>query len=337
MLPQRQRAGPRMAEHFVHPQALCESTAVGPGTRIWAFSHVLAGARIGADCNVCDHVFVENDVQVGDRVTIKCGVQLWDGVRLESDVFVGPNASFCNDRFPRSKQRPQAYQRTVVRQGASIGANATLLPGVTVGAHAMVGAGAVVTRAVPAHAIVAGNPAKIVGYVQDHGGLAPLGAAQAPGADGADAPGLLRASAVRGVTLHRLRRVQDMRGSLCVAEFGSDVPFAVHRCFLVHEVPSIEVRGEHAHRHCSQFLIAVRGSVHVLADDGAQREQFVLDHPATGLLLPPLTWSVQYRYAPDAMLLVLASEHYDAQDYVRDYDQFLALVRAASGAAQTPS
>src|SRR3954463_7652585 len=118
---------------FVHPHALCESTTIGENTRIWAFAHVLPGARIGKECNICDHVFIENDVVVGDRVTIKCGVQLWDGLRVADDVFIGPNVSFTNDRFPRSKKYPESFPRTLVRTGASIGANATILPGVSIG------------------------------------------------------------------------------------------------------------------------------------------------------------------------------------------------------------
>ena len=155
-----------MREVFVHERGLCESEEVGPGTRIWAFAHVLPGARVGADCNICDGVFVEDGVVVGSRVTLKSGVQLWRGVELEDDVFVGPNATFTNDRFPRSRQWLEEYPRTVVRAGASIGANATILPGLEIGRGAMVGAGAVVTRSVPAHAIVVGNPARIKGYVQ---------------------------------------------------------------------------------------------------------------------------------------------------------------------------
>ncbi|MNV51746.1 TDP-4-oxo-6-deoxy-alpha-D-glucose-3,4-oxoisomerase [compost metagenome] len=119
-----------------------------------------------------------------------------------------------------------------------------------------------------------------------------------------------------------------MRGSLSVAELGRDVPFEARRYFLVYDVPSIEIRGEHAHLQCAQFLIAVKGSVHVVADDGHCREEFVLSQPSQGLLLPPMTWGIQYRYSPDAVLLVLASEHYDAADYVRDYDAFLALVHS---------
>lgn len=304
---------------FVHPNALCESSQVGDGTRVWAFAHVLPGARIGSDCNICDHVFVENDVVIGDRVTLKCGVQLWDGIRLEDDVFVGPNATFTNDIFPRSKEYPEAFGKTIVRKGASIGANATILPGITIGARAMIGAGAVVTRSVPPNAVVVGNPAKIVGYVDTMDHQAVDVAAPVP------APDPVRQTSVRGVTLHQMKNVADMRGSLSVGEFGRDIPFEVKRYFLVYDVPSVEIRGEHAHRSCEQFLIAAKGSVHVVADDGRNREQFVLDQPGVGLYLPPMTWGIQYQYSPDAVLLVLASQHYDNNDYVRDYEQFLAL------------
>ena len=304
---------------FVHPRALCESTRVGEGTRVWAFAHVLPGARIGRDCNLCDGVFVENDVEVGDRVTVKCGVQLWDGVRLHDDVFVGPNATFTNDPFPRSRQRPAAFARTVVEAGASIGANATILPGLPIGRGAMVGAGAVVTRSVPPHAIVAGNPARIIGYVD----------AAAPAADAAAVAGTQpRASRVRGVALHRLPRFEDMRGSLVVSEFARDLPFVPRRAFTVFAVPSQEIRGEHAHRACHQFLVCMHGRVSVLVDDGAQRESFELDAPQSGLHVPPMVWAAQYRYSPDAVLLVFASEPYAESDYIRDYREFLDAVRA---------
>jgi UDP-3-O-[3-hydroxymyristoyl] glucosamine N-acyltransferase len=125
-----------MANHFQHEQALVETSSIGTGTRIWAFAHVLPRATIGRDCNICDGVFIENDVVIGDRVTIKGGVQIWDGITLEDDVFVGPNATFTNDRFPRSKKYPESFLRTLVRHGASIGANATILPGLTIGANA---------------------------------------------------------------------------------------------------------------------------------------------------------------------------------------------------------
>jgi acetyltransferase-like isoleucine patch superfamily enzyme len=310
---------------FVHPQGLCESKHVGPRTRVWAFAHVLPGARIGADCNVCDHVFVENDVVVGDRVTLKCGVQLWDGVRLEDDVFVGPNATFTNDPFPRSRRKPERFETTVVRAGASIGANATILPGLTIGAGAMVGAGAVVVRSVPPLAIVVGNPARIVGYVDATGASVRTGDAPAPDAAPAEGP-----TGVRGVTLHPLTVARDIRGSLAVAEFERHVPFAVRRSFFVFDVPSRETRGEHAHRRCHQFLVCLRGSCAVVADDGKARREFTLDSPSLGLHLPPLVWGIQYKYTPDALLAVFASDPYDPADYIRDYDEFLRTARNAA-------
>jgi len=308
---------------FVHSHAICESQNVGAGTRIWAFAHVLPKAHIGEDCNICDHVFIENDVVVGDRVTVKSGVQLWDGIRIENDVFVGPNVTFTNDIYPRSKQYPAAFATTVVRSGASIGANATILPGLSIGAHAMVGAGAVVTRSVPPNAVVVGNPAKIIGYAgtKTHHLKESERAVQIIG--------ISQPTSVGGVTLHYLREVKDMRGSLSVAEVGTDVPFDVKRHFFVYEVPSLEVRGEHAHRQCKQFLIAIKGKVHIVADDGFRREEFILDRPSLGLYLPSMTWGIQYRYSPDTVLLVLASEHYDDADYIRDYDMFLKLTRSS--------
>ena len=152
---------------FRHEKALVESGCeIGERTKVWAFVHILGGAKIGADCNICDNVFIENDVIVGDRVTIKCGVQLWDGLRIADDVFIGPNATFANDIFPRSKQYQKKFLQTHIQAGASIGANATILAGVTIGEKAMVGAGSVVTKNVPPLAIVVGNPARIVRYVE---------------------------------------------------------------------------------------------------------------------------------------------------------------------------
>ncbi len=147
----------------LHPNALVEEGAtIGKGSRIWAFTHILPGASIGEDCNICDHVFIENDVQIGDRVTVKSGVQLWDGLRVNSDVFIGPNVTFTNDKYPRAGNRSFQSLTTTIDAGASIGGGATILPGVRIGAGACVGAGAVVTRDVAAGVTVAGNPASIL-------------------------------------------------------------------------------------------------------------------------------------------------------------------------------
>ncbi|MEP6535859.1 MAG: WxcM-like domain-containing protein [Bryobacteraceae bacterium] len=307
---------------FQHPLAVVESSAIGDKTRIWAFAHILAGARIGSGCNICDHTFIENDVVLGDRVTVKCGVQLWDGIDIEDDVFIGPNATFTNDGFPRSGQHREKHPRTRLRKGSSIGANATILPGLTIGERSMIGAGSVVTRDVPPDAIVAGNPARISGYV----GLTEdrMQPAVSPPTEAGSV-----ATQVKGVTLHRLPRVDDLRGSLSFGETERHVPFPVKRYFLVYDVASQQIRGEHAHRTLHQFLICVHGSCHIVADDGTTRQEFVLDQPVLGLHLPPMTWGVQYKYSKDAVLLVLASDSYSAADYIRDYDEYLALCKSA--------
>jgi acetyltransferase-like isoleucine patch superfamily enzyme len=147
---------------FIHPSSDVQSKQIGEGTRVWQYVVILPGAVIGRDGNICSHCFIENKVILGDRVTVKCGVQLWDGVTLEDDVFVGPNATFTNDLQPRSRNAAAQLLPTVVKKGASIGANATILPGLTIGEGAMVGAGAVVTKDVPPRTLVVGNPARVV-------------------------------------------------------------------------------------------------------------------------------------------------------------------------------
>lgn len=307
---------------FAHPLADVQSMRVGPRTKIWQFTVVLPDAVIGADGNICSHCFIENDVVVGDRVTIKNGVQLWDGLRVGDDVFIGPNVTFTNDKRPRSKQHPAEFLQTHIDSGASIGGGATILPGLKIGRSAMVGSGAVVTRSVPPNAIVVGNPARIVGYIDSRGAeAAPI--ADSPALDGPHADDWK-------VRLHELPRVADIRGSLTVGEFERSIPFSAKRYFMVFDVPSVETRGEHAHRECHQFLICVRGSVSVVADDGSKRREFRLDRPDLGLHLPPMVWGIQYKYSPDALLLVFASHYYDANDYIRDYDQFLAAAGAKS-------
>ncbi len=173
----RTREGPGVTDRaietevFVHPKALCESDQVGARTRVWAFAHVLPGAVIGADCNICDHVFVEGGARVGDRVTVKNAVLIWDGVTVDDDVFLGPNMVFTNDLMPRASVKKDAGEllATHVQRGATIGANATIVCGTTIGEQAFVGAGAVVTRDVGRHALVVGNPARRIGWMCECG------------------------------------------------------------------------------------------------------------------------------------------------------------------------
>lgn len=312
-----------MNHPFIHALADVQSNMVGAGTRVWQFVVVFAGAQIGLDCNICSNCLIESDVIIGNRVTVKSGVQLWDGLRVADDVFIGPNVTFANDRFPRSKIKPVHFLQIILEVGASVGAGATILPNITIGRNAMVGAGAVVTRSVPPNAIVVGNPAKIVGYVNaDRNKVA-------AGVSLADAVGV-QETAVTGVSLHRMPRVVDIRGSLTVGEFDRSIPFDVKRYFIVFDVPSIETRGEHAHHKCHQFLICVRGSCAVVADDGVHRQEFLLDKPEVGVHLPPMVWGIQYKYSTDAVLLVYASHYYDSTDYIRNYAEFRQLVGATT-------
>lgn len=314
-----------MGEPFIHALADVRSPNIGDDTRIWQFCVVLEGARIGGGCNVCAHCFVENDVTVGNDVTIKNGVQLWDGMTIEDGVFIGPNVTFSNDPFPRSKVRPEEFSRTLIKREAAIGANATILPGVTIGVRAMVGAGAVVTRSVPDNAIVVGNPAAIVGYANT---LRDPGMMTAGDSGPEESGARVEQTKVPGVTVHQLTVAADIRGRLSVGEFERDVPFRPRRYFLVYDVPSLQTRGEHAHRRCSQFLICLRGSCTAVADDGTVRQEFVLDRCDRGLYIPAMIWGTQYRYSRDALLLVFASDHYDPADYIRDYQDFLAAAGA---------
>ena len=303
---------------MIHPLSDVQSQTIGEGTRVWQYVVILPGAKIGGDCNICNNVFIENNVVVGDRVTIKSGVQLWDGITIEDDVFIGPNVTFTNDKFPRSKQYLELFEKSLIRRGASIGANATILPGVTVGINAMVGAGSVVTQDVPPRAIVVGNPARIVDYV-DTEHFAPT--MESAGTSHSTP------SKVRGVELLQLNHVTDMRGDLCAAEWQSDLPFMPNRVFYVYNVPDAKVRGEHAHRECHQLLICVNGSMSVVVDDGLAREEYLLDKPWMGIYMPPLTWGIQYKYSADAVLMVFASHAYNPSDYIRDYEDFLKAVK----------
>ena len=296
-----------MTDAFIHPQALCETEHIGPKSRIWAFAHLLPGARVGAECNICDEVFIENDVILGDRVTVKCGVQLWDGVRVEDDVFIGPNATFTNDGFPRSRQVPASFPRTVVRRGASIGANATVLPGVTVGPSAMVGAATMVVQDVPANAVLVGNPGRIIGY--------------------ADATDIAGPRDLRPNDPGRAIEVptfQDSRGRLALWPLDGALPFVPKQMYIVTGAPDGGARGGGAYRNSHQLLVATQGSVRVALDDRRTRIVVTLSAANIGLHVPPGVWSLQFGHSPDAALLVLASGSNLPEERIADYAEFLS-------------
>lgn len=149
---------------FIHDKAIVDSRSIGTGTKVWGFTHILPGAEIGENCNICEHVFIENDVKVGNNVTVKCGVYIWDGVSIEDDVFIGPSVTFINDIHPRSKMYPEKFERTLIKKGSSLGANSTIMGGIIIGSYSTVGAGSVVLKNVKNYEIVVGNPAKPIGY-----------------------------------------------------------------------------------------------------------------------------------------------------------------------------
>lgn len=301
---------------MIHHTADVQTKNIGNGTDIWQFCVILPGAVIGENVNICSGVFIENDVVVGNNVTIKSGVQLWDGARIGDDVFVGPNVTFTNDKYPRSKIYPQEFSSIAVRKGASVGANATLLPGIVIGEQALIAAGAVVTKDVPSKAVVAGNPARIVSY---------LGSDQKIPSIDESVFDHAREDEAKHFRIRKFEVHSDIRGSLIAADFASEIPFIPARAFMVFDVPSKHVRGQHAHKECEQFLVCASGSCSVLLDDGIHREVHILDSKAKGLYIPPLVWGEQYDYTHDAVLLVFASHAYDADDYVRDYEDFLGL------------
>lgn len=311
---------------FIHDTADVKSLSIGDRSRVWQYVVVLPGAKIGSDVNLCSHCLVENDVVIGDRVTVKSGVYLWDGIDIADDVFIGPNVTFTNDKFPRSKIYPETFAKTRIEKGASIGGGAVLLPGITIGMGAMVGAGAVVTKSVPPYAIVMGSPARVTGFVGDGAVSVPVTSGSGSRSDlpVSSAEALTRVG-VGGVTLHRFKRFSDARGDLSVGEFMKDVPFQPKRYFLVFNVPAEKKRGEHAHLKCHQFLICVKGSCTAVVDDGVSRKEISLDSPEIGLYLPPMTWGTQYKYSSDAVLLVFTSDYYDASDYIGEYAEFVKI------------
>jgi UDP-2-acetamido-3-amino-2,3-dideoxy-glucuronate N-acetyltransferase len=293
----------------VHPAAIVEAAAVPTGTTVGAYS------RIGAE------VEFAGPVTIGEQTLLSGRIQAAGGVEVASQSYLnGPLIIEAGVRIaPRCCIDAGGGAPIVLGEGATIGANATLWPGVTVGRRACVEPGSVVTKNVPAMAVVAGNPAQIVRYSG-----APSGPPQAHTAVTEE----VTPTAIRGVTLRRLPLHEDLRGALTFGEASRHVPFPIRRYFLSFAVTSEQVRGEHAHRSLHQFLVCAHGRVHIVADDGVNQADFLLDRPDIGIHVPPMVWSVQYRFSPDAVLLALCSEPYDPADYIRDYAEFLALVRA---------
>lgn len=267
--------------------------------------------------NIHATAIIGMDVEVSEDISIGAGAIILGPARIDSGCRIAPGCVLDSGADGRCIE----IGKDVVIEAGSIVAS-----GVRVSEGARVTAGSVLLRDVPPHAVVSGNPAQIVGYTLSLEHTAGEHAAsQHPAKVGAAGTG------VHNVTLHRLPGVIDLRGNLTVGEFGRSVPFDPKRYFMVFGVPNAEVRGEHAHRSCKQFLICAHGRCSVVADDGVNRQEFLLDDPAIGLYLPPMTWGIQYKYSSDAILLVFASEFYDPDEYIRSYDEFARLVGANAG------
>lgn len=295
----------------IHPTAINEAGHIGHGVQVGAFSHVAFGAKVGNDCVISAHVRIGRGAHLGERVSIEGPTHLSTGVEVEDDVFIGSGAGFAEGK------------PIVLKRGCRIGANATLAAGISIGESAIVEPGAVVLQSVPSNVVVAGHPAKVVGFADTE--KSRVTASVEP----STTPRVIE-SKVHGVRAYELPYISDPRGNLTVGEFGKTLPFIPKRYFVTFDVPNFHLRGEHAHRKCEQFLVCVHGSCAVVVDDGAHREEFLLDRPTFGVYVPPMVWATEYKHSPDSTLMVFASHHYDPADYIRDYDEFRAQARKPS-------
>jgi acetyltransferase-like isoleucine patch superfamily enzyme len=284
------------------------------------FSSIVHGdAQIHGSAHIGDFVVIHSGASIGESCSIMGFTQIWGGVHLGPRASLGPGVTL-------EQGLPGHDGEIIFGADCMIGAGAIVCQGVSIGDGAIVKAGAVVEQNVPPYAIVAGSPARITGYVENTM-LAGLAEGRGIRSHQDNRESVVKIG-VGGVTMHRIKSVQDMRGDLSVGEFPKDIPFEPKRYFIVFNVPSEKTRGEHAHYKCHQFLICVKGSCAVVADDGESRCEVLLDSPDKGIYLPPLTWGIQYKYSSDAVLLVFASHMYDAEDYIRNYAEFVTIARS---------
>lgn len=307
-----------MSDTLIHPQAACLAKKVGARVSVGPFSRIAEsvqigdGVAIGANVSVPDGVIIDTGAVIDDGAVLAPGMTIGAGARIGSGVV------FAARRLAGEGER-DPDDLIVVGAHCVIGANATICAGLRLGDHSVVDAGSVLSRSTQPYSIMAGNPAKVVGFsgVSENNETPPH-----IGAEGE------YDSRVRGVRTYRLPYISDPRGNLTVGEFGRSLPFQPKRYFVTFDVPSAHLRGEHAHRACDQFLICVRGSCALVVDDGENREEFQLDHPTFGVWVPKMTWATEYKHSPDSVLLVFASDYYDPDDYIRDYPEFMELVRS---------
>jgi acetyltransferase-like isoleucine patch superfamily enzyme/dTDP-4-dehydrorhamnose 3,5-epimerase-like enzyme len=295
----------------LHIQELNKNMPISTSTVV----HV--GAIVPDSVNLGDFVSVHAGALLAENCTIHGFTQIWSGTKI------GENTCFDTGV---SLERPDDKKNLGISFGANceIGAGSVIRQGLSIGEGAIVRPGSVIEQNVPPYAIVSGVPARVLGYresqLESSANFA-FPKANFPAKESVESLG------VGGVTLHTLKKVCDPRGDLSVGDFAKNIPFDPKRYFLVFNVPSEKTRGEHAHYECHQFLICVKGSCAVVADDGLSRREVLLSSPEMGIYLPPMTWGIQYKYSNDAVLLVFASHYYDSADYIRDYSEFVEAVR----------
>lgn len=290
-----------------------EPFQIGKKPTLGRFISIGDSVTIGDNCSIEDNVTIGNHVTIGNGVTIESGVCICDKVRIDDNSHLASGVVFAKGK---DQDPTKTLPLTIVSSEALIGANSTICR-TTIGSNSIVKPGTVVTQKVPSNAIVCGNPAKITGYID-----ADIVTKSKHAIYPKDKPYISRT----GAQIFSIPKFSDMRGELSVVEIEHILPFAVKRLFYTYNIDTELVRGEHAHIHCHQFLIAVAGSVNVVCDDGYNREEFTLDSPQAGIHIPPLCWGVQYKHSKDNILLVLASHSYEADDYIRDYDAFLKFI-----------
>lgn len=289
----------------VHPSSLIEDGVV-----------VHEKAKIGPNCYLKGRISIGANASLKGGLTLIGDMDIGYGATIEPGVCIASNASI---------DQPQP-RKVIVCEGANVGAGCILYQGITIGRYSKIEPGSVICRNIPPFAIVSGNPAVISGYLRD---TSQHQVVQTTIVDEPDGPGVYPLN-VLGVALYQFQRIRDLRGDLTVGEFERVIPFLPKRYFVVFDVPSYETRGEHAHKSCHQFLVCPTGSVSVVVDDGTSREEIRLHKPNMGLLIPAGVWGVQYKYSEGSALIVFASEFYEPDDYIRNYEEFLKFRQLSS-------
>ena len=279
-------------------------------------SHIEGDIQIDESSLIGPNCFLKGNISIGANSKIKGGVTFIGDIDIAQNSIIEPGVSIASQNINSEEKE----KKIIIGSNSFVGAGSVLHPGIVIGDHTRVDAGSVLMRNIPSYAIVRGSPSAIAGYMKDISYKEPKPQLISESHKEED----LYLCKVQGVTIHNFIRIKDIRGDLIVGEFNKNIPFLPKRYFIVLDVPSSETRGEHAHKSCHQFLICTSGRVSVIVDDGKLREEIVLDRPNMGLFIPAGIWGVQYKYSSEATLLVFASDYYDTEDYIRDYDEFIS-------------